>query len=185
MWPWIIVIGSILTLVFGCGFCVLVGLLGTRIKPTPPQEINVEIGKDYPIGKGFVRVTSVKKESPTATSPGGFLVVAAKIFLVIRFEVGNPDPTTSLSYTGWASHAVLTDDFHNEYAQCENLETELGFTAKLRGQVDGTIGIHSDRPAHDMLVFSVPVPAARQLHLRVPASSVGGRGDVILHIPYP
>ena len=104
--------------------------------------------------------------------------------LMISLEIENLSKSKKLDYRGWAggrigfggSAATLEDDAGNAYKR-------IGFgISKVVGQQESE-SLYPSKSLGDVLVFEVPVDAAKTLRLTLPSKTYGGDGDLHIVIP--
>jgi hypothetical protein len=104
--------------------------------------------------------------------------------LMISLEIENLGKSKKLNYGGWAGGtidfggraATLEDDAGNTYKR-------IGFgISKVVGQQESE-SLYPLKSLDDLLVFEVPIDAAKTLRLTLPSKTYGGDGDLHIVIP--
>jgi hypothetical protein len=106
---------------------------------------------------------------------------AGGVVLLITVEVRNLGGTKKVEFLGWAPHglargAALIDNFGNAY------DPRPVSRAAVPGEGPPT-SIYPDGVAREVLAFEPPVPKIEFLSLKLPASVLGGKGDLRFKIP--
>jgi hypothetical protein len=105
-------------------------------------------------------------------------------YLLLELRVTNRSETRKLDFTGWSNEldfigpkCSLMDEHGNTYAQMK-----AGLGEMREGPVShATVAPRSVMT--DLLVFELPVKAANELHLEIPAAPLGGDGWYRFSIP--
>ncbi|MCA9042352.1 MAG: DUF4190 domain-containing protein, partial [Planctomycetaceae bacterium] len=101
--------------------------------------------------------------------------------LQFTVEVMNKQEAKKMNFSGWKGEAfsgrnaaTLEDEHGNTYKRIN-----FGFGTKIKGQVEND-SIYPQKSVTDVLVFEVPVDAAKELRLKLPASAYGEEGLIYL-----
>jgi hypothetical protein len=179
--PWVLlaVIGIPITLFGVCGGLLFIILAGKST--TKYGEYN--FGAEIRVGDLGVTVTEARVRGFTSTTAGGRLMDHSPEF-VVTISFKNYNPNRIINAGSQVDAASLKDDVGNRYRGIR-ASNELGLTNHIDGQIQPGMArpVRSDEPAHDVLVFSRPVPGASALTLVLDASSYGGAGRIEIHIP--
>lgn len=133
-------------------------------------------------GDAAVKVTSARVGTVACKGINGRREVGP--YLLLELRVTNRSETRKLDFTGWSDEldfigpkCSLVDEHGNTYAQMK-----AGLGELWEGPVsNATVAPRSVMT--DLLVFELPVKAAKELHLEIPAVPLGGDGWYRFSIP--
>ncbi|MGH8246416.1 MAG: hypothetical protein ACREUU_08280 [Gammaproteobacteria bacterium] len=103
--------------------------------------------------------------------------------LWLRVRVENQSSTKKIEFARWNTVtafneiATLEDDLGNHYKR-----VNFGFGSRVAG-LEHRDSIYPGKSADAVLVFEVPIDAAKTLRLKMPAEAVGGQGEFRFEIP--
>lgn len=106
--------------------------------------------------------------------------------LVVEIEIRNHSHSQKANYSSWAGTSVdfgeraarMNDDVGNGYKRID-----YGISKPVGRSEDGSI--YPGKSATDVLVFEVPVDAAKSMRLLLPGKTIGAEKDFQLAFPKP
>lgn len=157
-------------------------------KPTPPIQANEQwINSSNAVQQGDVQIhiTAVKVGKVALKDMFGKSKESKDDLLTITLQVSNLSSAKKLNFGTWrggdfsfgGDFALLTDDNENTYKRID-----FGVSSAPVGGVSRE-SIYPGKYCTDVLVFEVPVDAAKWLHLTLPADNFGGEGKLRFEIP--
>ena len=152
---------------------------------SPAPDVNAWHPHDQPLAVGDVvlRIASVTRgKVPLVDFRGEGR--SQDDLLIVRITVENVSPNKKVDFQRWnmptqvlGPFATLTDDAGNAYKRIG-----FGFGNKIDGLEDRE-SIYPGKTAAATLVFELPVDAATELQLILPAKAVGGQGEFRFALP--
>lgn len=158
--------------------------VGDPVAPTAVDEW-AKATTEGQLGDVFVRVERVAIGKVKLKDVTGDPWDSTEEQLTIALAVQNQSNTKKLNFRGWAGDVTdildragtLADEHGNTYRRIG-----FGYTARPVGQAS-LDSIYPGKAVNDLLVFELPIEAARELRLTLPGAAVGGEGELKLKIP--
>ena len=136
-----------------------------RVYPMPlPQAVTPALDTTAVIGK--VRLTSLSGQGESQEP-----------LCQITLRITNTDSARKIDYRGWQSNTFMSDSKLTDNVGNRYKGVNFGFGDEIVGQVRSE-SIYPGKSVDDLLVFEVPVDAAKSLNLELPASNVGETGQI-------
>lgn len=109
----------------------------------------------------------------------GRATTTSEPYLLVHLHLTNSSGTAKLEYKPWAGNFLrarcfLEDEFDNKYKLIAP-----GLGDRIIGQVADTVSIYPGKELDDLLVFELPVDAAKKLTLTLPGDVVTGGAGVV------
>ena len=95
----------------------------------------------------------------------------------ITLRITNTDSARKIDYRGWQSNTFMSDSKLTDNVGNRYKSINFGFGDDIVGQVRSE-SIYPGKSVDDLLVFEVPIDAAKSLNLELPASNVGETGQI-------
>ncbi len=157
-------------------------------KPPSAEETWVVAGKEAATWEAVqVSVREVKVGHVKVKDLFGEESRSKDRLLKIVMRVANKSSTKKLDFKGWGTRerfslanraASLKDNAGNSYKRIT-----FGVGTKVEGQIRTATSVYPGKSVSDVLVFEVPVEAAKHLDLRLPVAALGGKGEMKIRIP--
>jgi len=160
-----------------------------KFEPGPPQPTEQWISATNVIRQEHVqvRITSVNVRRVGVKDMFGDLHLSKEAHLVIKIEIANLSMGKKIDFSTWRGgyfnfgfdkdFASLTDDNDNTYRRIN-----FGVSTVPVHSVDRE-SIYPREFIEDVLVYEVPVDAAKWLRIELPASNFNGDGTLRFQIP--
>lgn len=153
--------------------------------PAPPVEQWTSAANAVKQGDVQVRITAVSIGTVALKDMFGDSKESQDELLTITLQVSNLSSGKKLDFGTWrggdfsfgGDSASLTDDNDNTYKRIN-----FGVSSTPVGGVSRE-SVYPGKSISDVLVFEVPVDAAKWLHLTLPADNFGGEGMLRFEIP--
>lgn len=142
------------------------------------------IGKEIRFGDLGVTVMRGRVEAFGSVTSSGHVIVHDPGF-VITIALRNYNPNRVVEVGSQADIATAADDVGNRYRAIKTT-SDIGLPTRIVGQIPPgkSLGVRSDEPDGDLLVFDRPVPGASLVRLTLDSSRYGGSGSLQVDIPF-
>ncbi len=144
------------------------------------------VGESKQVANARVKLLRVVRgKVPLVGSSSRHNSASADDFLAIYLAIENTSETKILRFLAWGAssdspiremRSTLFDDLGNEYDM-----QHFGYSSRPEGQVY-VPDIYPGKSTTDVLVYKLPVDAAKHLHVLLDAARVGGTGTILFRI---
>ena len=154
--------------------------------PEPPAEQWTSAANAVKQGDVQIRITEVRVGKIALKDMFGDASESTEPHLAITVEVSNLSAAKKLDYRTWRGsdfgfgeeYATLTDDNENTYKR-----VGFGSSSTPVGGIQIIESIYPGKTITDVLVYEMPVDAAKWLRLKLPAQNFKGDGMLRFEIP--
>lgn len=154
--------------------------------PAPPAEQWTSAVNAVKQGDVQIRITDVSVGKTAVKDMFGRASESTEPNLSITVELSNLSAAKKMDYRTWRGsdfsfgekHATLIDDNDNNYKR-----VGFGSSSTLVGGIQSIESIYPGKTVTDVLVYEVPVDAAKWLRLTLPAQNLQGDGMLRFEIP--